>query len=56
MNIVTAIRNLPEPPAPKPRRRRWLPGAPACCSARLLAYAGASGQERDHARLRRLAR
>ena len=26
MNIVTAIRNLPEPPHEKSRKRRWLPG------------------------------
>ena len=41
MNIVTAIRNLPEPPREKERRRRWLLGVARRCSlGALLAVAG----------------
>jgi len=40
MNIVTAIRNLPEPPAQKARRRRSLLGALALAGGGLVAYAG----------------
>ncbi len=40
MNIVTAIRNLPEPPAQKARRRRSLLGGLALALGGLIAYAG----------------
>jgi putative ABC transport system permease protein len=45
MNIVTAIRNLPEPPADGRGRRRWLPGAVALLFGVFLIYQGASAVE-----------
>jgi putative ABC transport system permease protein len=44
MNIVTAIRNLPDPPAPGRRRTRWLLGAVASVSGVLLAVTGVNGR------------
>jgi putative ABC transport system permease protein len=44
MNIVTAIRNLPEPPAEKTSKRRWLPGITGLLLGLALAYAGASSK------------
>jgi putative ABC transport system permease protein len=41
MNIVTAIRNLPEPPSEKQGRRRWLLGSAGLLVGLALAYAGA---------------
>jgi putative ABC transport system permease protein len=41
MNIVTAIRNLPEPPADRAARRRWLPGAVGLLAGGLIAALGA---------------
>jgi hypothetical protein len=45
MNIVTAIRDLPEPPEEKHRRRRWLLGAFGVLAGGALAAAGVSGQD-----------
>jgi putative ABC transport system permease protein len=45
MNIVTAIRNLPEPPAVGSRRSRWLVGAVSVTLGGLVAYSGASGKD-----------
>ncbi|HZQ64736.1 MAG TPA: FtsX-like permease family protein [Gaiellaceae bacterium] len=42
MNIVAAIRNLPEPEGAKRARRRWLGGLAALLFGLLVAYAGAS--------------
>ena len=56
MNIVTAIRNLPEPPAAGTRRARWLLGrGRASCSARCWSSRASAVEGRDHPRLRRLA-
>jgi putative ABC transport system permease protein len=44
MNIVSAIRSLPEPPTPKRGRRRWLPGAAGLLAGLLLAAGGASSK------------
>jgi putative ABC transport system permease protein len=44
MNIVSAIRSLPEPPARRRGRRRWLPGLAGLLLGMLLAYAGASAR------------
>ena len=55
MNIVTAIRNLPEPPARASTRRRWLLGAAGIILGAAAHRLGRERQERDHARLRRLA-
>jgi putative ABC transport system permease protein len=41
MNIVSAIRNLPEPPTEKRGRRRWLPGAAGLLVGLLLVFEGA---------------
>jgi putative ABC transport system permease protein len=41
MNIVTAIRNLPEPPPEGRSRRRWLPGVVALVFGLLLVFQGA---------------
>ena len=40
MNIVTAIRNLPEPPAPTKQRHRWVLGAVALVLGVLLVASG----------------
>jgi len=45
MNIVTAIRNLPEPPAQKARRRRWLVGLLGVAAGALLAVSGAAAKD-----------
>jgi putative ABC transport system permease protein len=45
MNIVSAIRNLPEPPPEKARRRRWLFGALAVAAGAALAVAGIAAQD-----------
>jgi putative ABC transport system permease protein len=44
MNIVTAIRNLPEPPAPAHRRQRWLLGTVALVLGGLLVASGVSAR------------
>jgi putative ABC transport system permease protein len=44
MNIVTAIRNLPEPPARKQPRNRWLLGLAGVLLGGLLVAAGISGK------------
>ena len=45
MNIVTAIRNLPDPPATGTRRTRWLLGAVTSTAGVLLAVAGVSSRD-----------
>jgi putative ABC transport system permease protein len=40
MNIVTAIRNLPEPPNPKPPKRRWILALLGLAAGTLLAAMG----------------
>jgi putative ABC transport system permease protein len=45
MNIVTAIRNLPDPVAQKGRRRRWLPGLAGVAVGALLAVSGVSSKD-----------
>ena len=45
MNIATAIRNLPEPPAPEKRRRRFVLPVFGILFGGLLAVAGISGKE-----------
>jgi putative ABC transport system permease protein len=44
MNIVSAIRNLPEPPTEKRGRRRWLPGAAGLLVGLLLLFEGATAK------------
>jgi putative ABC transport system permease protein len=44
MNIVSAIRSLPEPPAPARGRRRWLPGTAGLLFGLLLAVSGAGAK------------
>ena len=55
MNIVTAIRNLPEPPAERGTRRRWLLGGARHRLRPASHRLGRERRERDHARVRRLA-
>jgi putative ABC transport system permease protein len=45
MNIVTAIRNLPEPDAGKVHRRRWLLGVAGVVAGLLLAVSGVSSKD-----------
>ena len=45
LNIVTAIRNLPEPPAPKRRKRRWIGGLAAMVVGAMLAVSGVSAAD-----------
>ena len=45
MNIVTAIRNLPDPPATGTPRTRWLLGALATTAGVLFAVAGVSARD-----------
>ncbi len=45
MNIVTAIRNLPEPPARTQPRNRWLLGLVGVLLGGLLVYAGIGGRD-----------
>jgi putative ABC transport system permease protein len=45
MNIVTAIRDLPEPPAEKQRRRRWILGLIGVVCGLGLAAAGVSAED-----------
>ena len=45
LNIVTAIRNLPEPPVHKRRKRRWIGGLVAMALGSLLTLAGVSSAE-----------
>jgi putative ABC transport system permease protein len=42
MNIVTAIRNLPEPPPAERDRRRWIPGTIGVLAGLFVAYQGVS--------------
>jgi putative ABC transport system permease protein len=45
MNIVSAVRNLPEPPAAKGRRRRWIGGTASIMLGGLAAASGISAQD-----------
>jgi putative ABC transport system permease protein len=45
MNIVSAIRDLPEPPREKSRRRRWVPGALGLLLGGALAASGVSSKD-----------
>jgi putative ABC transport system permease protein len=45
MNIVTAIRDLPEPPVEKPRRRRWMLGLVGLALGALLIAAGIGSKD-----------
>jgi putative ABC transport system permease protein len=44
MNIVTAIRNLPEPPAERRGKRRWLLGFTGLACGAFIAYSGVQGR------------
>ena len=56
MNIVTAIRDLPDPPVEKGRRRRWILGDRGRSSSEgLIAVSGRQRGRRGRARARRLA-
>jgi putative ABC transport system permease protein len=45
MNIVSAIRSLPEPPVAKPRRRRWLWPAAGVALGLVFVWAGVRAQD-----------
>ena len=45
MNIVAAIRNLPEPPVQRSRKRRWALGVAGLAVGAMLAISGASAQD-----------
>ena len=45
MNIVTAIRDLPDPPVEKGRRRRWILGMVGVVLGGLIAVSGVSGED-----------
>jgi putative ABC transport system permease protein len=45
MNIVTAIRDLPEPPAEKQRRRRWILGLVGLLLGLVVAASGVSSED-----------
>lgn len=45
MNIVTAIRNLPEPPHERRRRRTWIPALLGIALGLLLAVSGVSARD-----------
>jgi putative ABC transport system permease protein len=45
LNIVMAIRNLPEPPVQKRRKRRWIGGLTAMALGALLTVSGAGAAE-----------
>jgi putative ABC transport system permease protein len=45
LNIVTAIRNLPEPPVQKRRKRRWIGGLIAMALGAFLTISGAAAAE-----------
>jgi putative ABC transport system permease protein len=45
MNIVTAIRNLPEPPVAKRRKRRWIPGIVGVALGGAIAFGGVNGKD-----------
>ena len=45
MNIVTAIRDLPDPPVEKGRRRRWILGIVGVVLGGLIAVSGVSGED-----------
>ena len=45
LNIVSAVRNLPEPPAQKRRKRRWIGGLAAMAIGALLTFSGVNAAE-----------
>jgi putative ABC transport system permease protein len=45
LNIVSAVRNLPEPPAQKRRKRRWIGGLIAMAIGALLTFSGVNAAE-----------
>jgi putative ABC transport system permease protein len=45
MNISTAIRNLPEPPAAEKRKHRWLLGVAGILLGALFAYSGVNAKQ-----------
>jgi len=45
LNIVSAIRNTPEPPVRKSRKRRWIPGTLAVLAGVALAASGLSSSD-----------
>ena len=45
LNIVTAVRNLPDPPPQKRRKRRWIGGLVAMALGALLIFAGVDTAE-----------
>jgi putative ABC transport system permease protein len=45
LNIVSAIRNLPEPPVQKRRKRRWIGGLVAMALGALLTFSGVNAAE-----------
>jgi putative ABC transport system permease protein len=45
LNIVSAVRNLPEPPAQKRRKWRWIGGLVAMGLGALLAFSGVNGSQ-----------
>ena len=45
LNIVTAIRNLPEPPVRKPGKRRWIGGLAAMALGALMTASGVSSAD-----------
>jgi putative ABC transport system permease protein len=45
MNIVTAIRDLPEPPREKGRKRRWIPGVLGVLAGAALAVSGIGSKD-----------
>jgi putative ABC transport system permease protein len=45
LNIVSAVRNLPEPPVQKRRKRRWIGGLVAMALGALLTFSGVNAAE-----------
>ena len=45
LNIVSAVRNLPEPPVQKRRKRRWIGGLVAMAIGALLTFSGVNAAE-----------
>jgi putative ABC transport system permease protein len=45
LNIASAVRNLPEPPVQKRRKRRWIAGLAAMAAGALLTFSGMSGSQ-----------
>jgi putative ABC transport system permease protein len=45
LNIASAVRNLPEPPAQKRRKRRWIGGLVGMAAGALLTFSGVNASE-----------